>query len=140
MKDQPGTTGGSTANPTAVPDTGTATQKAMKDQPGTAGGTTTNPTAKPEDSNVTTKAMKDQPARSKSLSRKQRSRRCTPRRRLLRVWVTHGRIADVLRGALRRANALSGSGRLGDRMNRRACETFPASLPKWRHLRRKETT
>ena len=33
MKDQPGTSGGSTANPTAVPETGAATQKAMKDQP-----------------------------------------------------------------------------------------------------------
>ena len=61
MKDQPGTTGGSTANPTAVPETGAATQKAMKDQPGTTGGSTADPTAKPEDGSATTKAMKDQP-------------------------------------------------------------------------------
>ena len=61
MKDQPGTTGGSTANPTAVPESGAATQKAMKDQPGTKGGSTSNPNAKPEDGSATTKAMKDQP-------------------------------------------------------------------------------
>jgi hypothetical protein len=61
MKDQPGTTGGSTTNPTAVPETGAATQKAMKDQPGTTGGSTTNPTAKSDDGSATTKAMKDQP-------------------------------------------------------------------------------
>ena len=61
MKDQPGTTGGSTANPTAVPETGAATQKAMKDQPGTKGGSTDMPTAKPDDGSATTKAMKDQP-------------------------------------------------------------------------------
>ena len=39
MKDAPRTTGGSTANSTAVPETGAATQKAMKDQPGTGGST-----------------------------------------------------------------------------------------------------
>jgi hypothetical protein len=61
MKDQPGTMGGSTANPTAVPETGAATQKAMKDQPGTMGGSTDMPTAKPDDGNLTTKAMQDQP-------------------------------------------------------------------------------
>jgi hypothetical protein len=61
MKDQPGTTGGSTANPTAVPESGAATQKAMKDQPGTTGGSTNMPTAKPDDGSATTKAMKDQP-------------------------------------------------------------------------------
>jgi hypothetical protein len=61
MKDQPGTTGGSTENPTAKPEDSSATTKAMKDQPGTMGGTTTNPTAKPDDGSATTKAMKDQP-------------------------------------------------------------------------------
>ena len=61
MKDQPGTTGGSTANPTAVPESGTATQKAMKDQPGTKGGSTDMPTAKPDSGSLSEKAMKDQP-------------------------------------------------------------------------------
>jgi hypothetical protein len=61
MKDQPGTTGGSTTNPTVKPGDGSAATKAMKDQPGTTGGNTTNPTAKPEDGSATTKAMKDQP-------------------------------------------------------------------------------
>lgn len=61
MKDQPGTKGGSTANPTAVPETGAATQKAMKDQPGTKGGSTANPTAVPETGAATQKAMEDHP-------------------------------------------------------------------------------
>ena len=61
MKDQPGTSGGSTANPTAVPETGAATQKAMKDQPGTMGGSTDMPTAKPDSGSLSEKAMKDQP-------------------------------------------------------------------------------
>ena len=61
MQDQPGTKGGTTANPTAVPDTGTATQKAMKDQPGTMGGSTDMPTAKPDSGSLSEKAMKDQP-------------------------------------------------------------------------------
>ena len=61
MKDQPGTMGGSTANPTAVPDTGAATQKAMKDQPGTMGGSTDMPTAKSDGGSLSEKAMKDQP-------------------------------------------------------------------------------
>ena len=47
MRDQPGTTGGSTANPTAVPEFGAATQKAMKDQPGTTGGSTICPPQSP---------------------------------------------------------------------------------------------
>jgi hypothetical protein len=61
MKDQPGTMGGSTANPTPKAGDGSATTKAMDDQPGTMGGSTTNPTAKPDDGSATTKAMKDQP-------------------------------------------------------------------------------
>lgn len=61
MEDQPGTMGGTTANPTAVPDTGAATQKAMKDQPGTKGGSTDMPTAKPDSGSLSEKAMKDQP-------------------------------------------------------------------------------
>ena len=61
MKDQPGTTGGSTDMPTAKPADGNTTTKAMKDQPGTSGGSTDMPTAKPEDGSATTKAMKDAP-------------------------------------------------------------------------------
>ena len=61
MKDQPGTSGGSTVNPTAVPETGAATQKAMKDQPGTMGGSTDMPNAKPDSGSLSEKAMKDQP-------------------------------------------------------------------------------
>jgi len=61
MKDQPGTTGGSTANPTAVPESGAATQKAMKDQPGTTGGSTDMPKAKADDGSLTGKAMKEAP-------------------------------------------------------------------------------
>lgn len=61
MRDQPGTMGGSTSNPTAKSDDGNLTTKAMKDQPGTMGGSTSMPSAKSEDGNLTTKAMKDQP-------------------------------------------------------------------------------
>ena len=61
MKDQPGTTGGSTTAPTAKPDDSSTSTKAMKDQPGTMGGSTDMPTAKPGDSSLGTKAMKDQP-------------------------------------------------------------------------------
>jgi hypothetical protein len=60
MKDLPGTSGGSTTNPTAVPETGAATQKAMKDLPGTMGGSTDMPTAKPDSGSLSDKAMKDQ--------------------------------------------------------------------------------
>lgn len=63
MKDNPGVTGGgTTANPTAKPETGGLAEKAMKDAPGVSGGgTTANPTAKPDDKSLTGKAMKDHP-------------------------------------------------------------------------------
>ena len=61
MKDQPGTTGGSTDMPTAKPDSGSLSEKAMKDQPGTMGGSTDMPTAKPDSGSLSEKAMKDQP-------------------------------------------------------------------------------
>lgn len=63
MKDNPGVTGGgSTANPTAKPETGGLAEKAMKDAPGVSGsGSTTTPTAKPDDKSLTGKAMKDHP-------------------------------------------------------------------------------
>jgi hypothetical protein len=63
MKDSPGVTGaGTTANPTAKPDSGSLSEKAMKDSPGvTGGGKTTDPTAKPDDHSLTGKEMMDHP-------------------------------------------------------------------------------
>jgi hypothetical protein len=63
MKDTPGVTApGTTANPTAKPETGGLAEKAMQDAPGVTGnGTTANPTAKPDDRSLTGKAMKDHP-------------------------------------------------------------------------------
>ena len=60
MKDEPGTKGGQTADPTAKPTDSSLSTKAMKDLPGTTGGTTANPTAKPDDG-LSDKVMKDQP-------------------------------------------------------------------------------
>ena len=66
MEDHPGTAAtGSTANPTAKPDSGSLSEKAMQDQPGVnkdKTGTTANPTAKPADGSLSDKAMKDNPA------------------------------------------------------------------------------
>ncbi|MEQ1650866.1 MAG: hypothetical protein ABL897_00090 [Hyphomicrobium sp.] len=64
MKDSPGVTGsGTTADPTAKPDSGSLPDKAMKDTPGVkADGTTADPTAKPADGSLADKAMKDAPA------------------------------------------------------------------------------
>lgn len=64
MEDSPGVTGaGTTANPTAKPETGGLAEKAMKDLPGVSGvGATSNPTAKPETGGLAEKAMKDHPA------------------------------------------------------------------------------
>jgi hypothetical protein len=63
MEDNPGVTGGgTTANPTAKPETGGLAEKAMKDAPGVSGGgSTASPTAKPDDRSLTGKAMKDHP-------------------------------------------------------------------------------
>jgi hypothetical protein len=63
MKDSPGVTGGgTTANPTAKPDSGGLSEKAMKDSPGVTGaGMTANPTSKPDDSSLSGKEMKDHP-------------------------------------------------------------------------------
>lgn len=61
MRDQPGTMGGTTANPTAKASDGNLTTKAMKELPGTSGGSTGAPTAAAEDGNLTTKAMRDLP-------------------------------------------------------------------------------
>jgi hypothetical protein len=65
MKDLPGTTGGTTADPTAKPDSGSLSEKAMQDAPGVnkdKTGTTADPTAKPADGSLADKAMKDNPA------------------------------------------------------------------------------
>ncbi len=63
MKDAPGVTSdGTTANPTAKPETGGIAEKAMKDAPGVnAAGSTANPTAKPDSGSLSEKAMKDNP-------------------------------------------------------------------------------
>jgi hypothetical protein len=61
MQDQPGTMGGSTANPTAKPDNASLADKAMKDQPGTMGGSTDMPNAKGDGGSLSDKVMKDQP-------------------------------------------------------------------------------
>ena len=63
MKDSPGVTGaGTTANPTAKPDSSSLSEKAMKDAPGVSGGgTTSDPTVKPDSGSLSEKAMKDAP-------------------------------------------------------------------------------
>lgn len=65
MKDHPGTTDGATTDPTAKPDSGSLSEKAMQDQPGVnkdTTGKTADPTAKPADGSLADKAMKDNPA------------------------------------------------------------------------------
>ena len=65
MKDHPGNVGGgSTGTPTAKPDSGSLSEKAMQDQPGVnsdKAGSTATPTAKPDSGSLSEKAMKDQP-------------------------------------------------------------------------------
>ena len=64
MKDLPGTTGGATADPTAKPNSGSLSEKAMQDAPGVnkdTTGKTDMPTAKPESGSLADKAMKDAP-------------------------------------------------------------------------------
>lgn len=63
MKDHPGHTGaGQTDMPTAKPNSGSLSEKAMQDQPGVnndQSGKTSMPTAKPDDGSLSTKVMKD---------------------------------------------------------------------------------
>lgn len=62
MKDLPGTSGGTTANPTAKPNSGSLSEAQMQNQPGVnkdSTGTTTNPTAKPDDGSLTGNEMKN---------------------------------------------------------------------------------
>ncbi len=65
MKDLPGTSGGTTTNPTAKPNSGSLSEKAMQDQPSVNSdktGTTATPNAKPADGSLADKVMKDNPA------------------------------------------------------------------------------
>lgn len=68
MKDHPGTMGGSTAMPTAKPDSGSLSAQQMQQQPGVASdktGTTATPNAKPDDTSLAGKEMKDAPGAQK---------------------------------------------------------------------------
>ena len=68
MKDHPGTTGGSTATPTAKPDSGSLSEKQMQAQPGVnsdKSGSTATPNAKPADSSLQGKEMNDAPGAQK---------------------------------------------------------------------------
>ena len=68
MKDHPGTTGGSTATPTAKPNSGSLSEKQMQSQPGVNSdktGTTATPNAKPGDSSISNKEMQDNPGATK---------------------------------------------------------------------------
>jgi len=60
-KDNPGTTGGATTNPTAKPEDGkgSLSDKGMKDHPGTKGGTTADPTADPKSGSLPDGAKKE---------------------------------------------------------------------------------
>lgn len=61
-KEQPGSSGGSTAAPTAKPEEGkgSLSDKAMKDAPGTsAAGSTANPTAEPKSGSLPDAAKKE---------------------------------------------------------------------------------
>jgi len=64
MNDLPGTMGGTTANPTAKPQTGGLAEQQMQNQPGVnsdTAGMTAHPNAKPEDGSISGKEMKDHP-------------------------------------------------------------------------------
>jgi hypothetical protein len=68
MKDHPGTTGGSTSNATAKPDSGSLSEKQMQNQPGVNGdtaGMTATPNAKPDDGSIAGKEMHDNPGAQK---------------------------------------------------------------------------
>lgn len=66
MKDNPGVTGGgTTANPTQKPDSGSLSEKAMKAPVVSGAGTTATPTIKPDSGSLSEKAMQDHPGVSK---------------------------------------------------------------------------
>jgi hypothetical protein len=58
-KETQATPGGSTAAPTAKPNSGSLPEKAAKDAPGTDGGSTGEPTAQPKSSDLPAKAKED---------------------------------------------------------------------------------
>lgn len=64
MKDHPGESGaGTTANPTAKPNSGSLSEKQMQEQPGVntdSSGKTSAPTAKGDENSLSGKVMKDQ--------------------------------------------------------------------------------
>lgn len=65
MQDLPAKQHGTTAMPTAKPNSGSLSEKAMDDHPGVnrdMTGMTSDPTAKPMDSSLSGKAMHDNPA------------------------------------------------------------------------------
>jgi len=68
MKDQPGTMGGTTADPTAKPQSYGLAEKQMQNQPGVNSdktGTTAAPNAKPDDGSLSGKEMRDAPGAQK---------------------------------------------------------------------------
>ena len=68
MNDHPGTAGGTTATPTAKPETSSLSYKQMQDQPGVNSdktGTTADPNAKPVDGSIDSKEMRDNPGARK---------------------------------------------------------------------------
>jgi hypothetical protein len=68
MHDHPGTMGGSTANATAKPNSGSLSEKQMQDQPGVNSdthGMTATPNAKPGDGSLEGKEMMDNPGARK---------------------------------------------------------------------------
>jgi hypothetical protein len=68
MHDHPGTMGGSTAMPTAKPNSGSLSEKQMQDQPGVnsdTSGMTATPNAKPADGSLAGKEMHDNPGAQK---------------------------------------------------------------------------
>lgn len=68
MSDHPGTTGGSTADPTAKPNSGSLAEKQMQNEPGVNSdktGTTAMPNAKPADSSLSGEEMKQNPGATK---------------------------------------------------------------------------
>ncbi len=68
MKDQPGTMGGTTADPTAKPESYSLAEKQMRNQPGVNSdktGTTATPNAKPDDGSLSGKEMQNAPGAQK---------------------------------------------------------------------------
>jgi inosine/xanthosine triphosphate pyrophosphatase family protein len=68
MKDLPGTHGGTTADPTAKPNSGSLSEAQMQRQPGVNGdttGKTTMPNAKPADGSIAGQEMEQNPGAQK---------------------------------------------------------------------------